>query len=506
MISRALFLLVALLTAPTLIFCLSLMQPLPGSACALALALALATLARRVDWRAPPDGRAVAICLALGLAACLIGGHGHFLYQTDDWIVRDAVLVDLIRNDWPVSYIWNGYEPLTVLRAPLGMYLAPALVGKAFGMRAGDLALLAQNALMLALVLLVVSRAAPEPRDRWLTVGFFLMFSGVDVVPWLLLRLQGAATAALPHMEIWNGHFQYSSHMTQMIWAPNHALAGWAFVAGYESWRRGALPATGLAIVFAGVLFWSPLVAMGALPFLAMAGVSDLARRRMTVAGFGAAALAAASVVPVAIYLTRGSGEVEQHWTVGETGFAMMYVLFLAFEVGPFAALLARDPDSRGAKGSARAELILLAFMLAAIPLYLIGGANDFAMRASIPALAILSLRAAGAFARAWRRDRMADQRWVLIALVLALATPLSEIGRNLAWPGSPLSACNLEEANEAGPMHGDTPVGPVALYVADASAFAKVQSLFRQPAGAPERFVRRACWSADRPFVFGKH
>ena len=38
------------------------------------------------------------------LVLTLISGVGHFFYQTDDWTTRDAVLLDLERNAWPVAY------------------------------------------------------------------------------------------------------------------------------------------------------------------------------------------------------------------------------------------------------------------------------------------------------------------------------------------------------------------------------------------------------------------
>ena len=141
--------------------------------------------------------------------------------------------------------------------------------------------------------------------------------------------------------------------------------------------------------------------------------------------------------------------------------------------------------------------------MLALIPFYLIGDANDFAMRVSIPALALLALRAASAFDRAWRFDRLANQRWVLAALALASITPLSEIGRNLVFAQSAMSACNVVEAFKAGPATTLGADGQAVLYVADADAFEKMSWLFRLPSSAPERRVRPTCYPPARRFVF---
>ncbi|MCC2102023.1 MAG: hypothetical protein KDJ12_13915, partial [Hyphomicrobiales bacterium] len=62
----------------------------------------------------------------------------------------------------------------------LGMYLTPALVGKALGERAGDLAMLVQNGLMFGLILRVFMGQADSRRAGWITAAFFVLFSGVD--------------------------------------------------------------------------------------------------------------------------------------------------------------------------------------------------------------------------------------------------------------------------------------------------------------------------------------
>ena len=502
MIPRALLLLVVLLATPTVIFLVAYLQPAVGALAVAAFVGALfATFSGKVG-RGEPDWRATLGCLAIGLALALIAGNGHFFYQTDDWTMRDAVLLDLVRNPWPVSYLWEGHAPLTLLRAPLGMYLGPALVGKALGPTAGDLALLAQNALIFGLLLRIFLDFADNRRAGWIAVGFFVLFSGVDIIPWTLLRLQGASIAMMPHIELWTGRFQYSSHVTEMLWSPNHALPGWCFVAAYEAWRRGQAPATTLAVVFAACLLWSPLAAMGALPFLAFAGLKDLSGKNVSARGLIAAMIGAAAVVPVALYLTRDSGTVVQRWLFLDDGFFVSYLMFLAFEIGVFVALLLRDPPTREAVGWARAEIILILGLLALIPLYLIGDANDFAMRVSIPALALLALRSAAAFDRAWRRDRLANQRWVLVALALATITPLSEIGRNLMFARAPMSACNVVEAFKAGPATTVGVDGQAVLYVADAGAFETLSWLFRLPQGAPQKRVIPVCY-AGRRFVY---
>ena len=44
------------------------------------------------------------------------------------------------------------------------------------------------------------------------------------------------------HLEQWAG-LQFSGHLTQAFWVPQHALAGWFFAAFYMLWRDRRLAA-----------------------------------------------------------------------------------------------------------------------------------------------------------------------------------------------------------------------------------------------------------------------
>ena len=124
------------------------------------------------------EPRTLVLCGGLAVALCVLGGEGHFFFANYDWLNRDAVLADLVRQRFPVSYAYEGSA--YVLRAPLGMYLIPAAVGKLLGLHAAHLALLTQNATILALTLVLVAAAAPGRRLIFLAV--FVTFTGVEIV------------------------------------------------------------------------------------------------------------------------------------------------------------------------------------------------------------------------------------------------------------------------------------------------------------------------------------
>ena len=129
---------------------------------------------------------------------------------------------------------------------------------------------LVQNALIAGLCLYLLTWCFA--RGRIVFVALFTLFSGVDIVPWTL-RLLGGERMEL-FLEGWSSH-PYLSHVAQAFWSPAHSIAGWSFIAAYMGWRDGRLDAQSLAAVFALGLWWSPLAALGAAPFLALAGIES---------------------------------------------------------------------------------------------------------------------------------------------------------------------------------------------------------------------------------------
>src|SRR3546814_6779451 len=66
------------------------------------------------------------------------------------------------------------------------MYLLPAISGKAFGLRAADLALLIQNSLLLTLIFGLGSMLFTTSRARARALVIVIFFSGMDVIGQLL--------------------------------------------------------------------------------------------------------------------------------------------------------------------------------------------------------------------------------------------------------------------------------------------------------------------------------
>ncbi len=497
MIPASLTLAFALVSAPLLIFCLGFLQPGPGAAAAFLGLAAAAPLFRRTDWRGRPDGPILFGAVAIAATLTLLSGIGHFFYQTDDWVVRDALLFDLVRNSWPMSYATPDGPGL--LRAPLGMYLLPALIGKAGGVGVAQAALAAQNALLIGLCVYLFARTLPAGRSRLILLGLFVVFSGMDIIPWIRQRLDGMAPLGLPHIEPWPGWFHYDSNVTEILWTPHHAISGWALVAGYLVWRQGRVSALALAPLFAASLFWSPLAAAGALPFYVFAFVCDGLDRKLRLADWATALAAGVAVLPALFYLTRGAGDVEKGLQdMGNPDVLRSYIAMMALEVLPYSALAWEGRDRADARG--RNELLLVVGLLFAIPFYMLGFANDFAMRVSIPALMLLCVRAVPAIA-AIRQEPATRQALVAAIVAIGAVTPAIEIWRNATTPATPASACNVMESLKDGPYAGS----PLDYYIASSAPFEAASWLFKPAQAAPLGRTITACWPG-RAYVYDRN
>jgi hypothetical protein len=442
---------------------------------------ALCTALARAEDRNPggPTLRCLLVCLCAALPLFALGGEGRFFYANPDWMVRDAVLRDMIVNPWPFSYTDRGVPEL--LRAPIGMYLMPALVGKVAGFDAAHVALLIQNSLFLALILALGSQLFGSLRDRFIALSVFLLFSGMDVLGTFFNPRVPA------HLEGW-AEVQFSSHVTQVFWVPQHALAGWLGALLYLLWADGRLRPASLLTAMPVMALWSPLSLMGVVPFAAHVAVRTLRDRAIRPADIALPATAAMLALPALTYMQTASDAVGAR--IYDLPF-LRYLVFELLETVPY--ILAAYAIGRGRR-FAGATLAITALILVAAPYGQIGYWVDFAMRASIPALAILSVimgdlvvsQTGGLRERAWRGA-------IIVTLAIGTVTPLSEIRRSLVYPPSPPPLCNVYRAA----MASFGPIG-VPTYLAPLSSMAgwlRPAAVTQLPARAPPK-----CWARPWP------
>jgi hypothetical protein len=433
----------------------------------------------------PIDWRMLAGCGALSLALCLLGGEGHFFFSPYDWFTRDAVLADLVGNKYPVFYNYHGADYL--LRAPLGMYMTPALLGWGFGLRTAHYALLAQNAFLLTIVLYLAASLAAGPKPRFLLL--LLLFSPVDVIPQLFVSLseylQSGSFVIDPHFMFWNPLLKYWGQIPSLFWAPNHTLAAWLFAVLLLLNVRGEIDAALLALSSLILLFWSPLAMIGAAPYLALCGIKSISREPFS-ARNAAAAAAAILLLPLVFYLTMDAGAVTREWMAGRPGFWICYLLLLVFALPQAWILLSAWASvPRWQKGVLGFTILLLVVM----PFFRLGvtvNDNDVTMRCTLAPLFLLAFGfSESAPAILGGRKPLAFATVAVIAL--SSLTGFMEIRRGLSDPPYEINDCNFVTATEK-----ITPGFPASNYLAHTS---KLPSWFVQDAGVRLKVERRHCW-----------
>ena len=405
----------------------------------------------------------------------------HFVFAPSDWRIRDAVLADISRSGFPLLYDYNGVEYL--LRAPLGMYMLPGLVGKAFGLAAAHAALWAQNSLFLGSIFYVVAQIG----RGWMHVFVMLMFAGCTLLGvWIYYSL--SHKTQLDHMlrygmDAWNPYFQYSGSLVQLFWVPNHALPAWWLAMLIVLQAKKQVDAAAVAATVGGAMFWSPLVVLPAFLWVALRAFVDwrhvLSSRRIWLV-----ALVAPCFLPVALYMVVGASSIAHGVAATKPMFAIIYLVFMVAQLIHVAYIFAyRATAPRYLAG----PVLFSVCMLAALPMFDFGPANDLVMRGSITLLVLVAF-AFGAILLApenrWRRPF-----WIGLALIVACApSPLFELARPFTHMRYDISDCSLFEASVG--MDSGVPTN----YVVER---ASVPNWLVDLATAPHRrTATRDCWS----------
>ncbi|MCX7899230.1 MAG: hypothetical protein N2444_03965, partial [Methylocystis sp.] len=364
-------------------------------------------------------------------------------YSTWDWTIRDAVLSDIVANKYPIFYRYLGGD--FVLRAPLAMYMLPASVGWALGLSAAHFALLAQNGFLFSIIFYLAAILAEGPKSRF--IGLLVLFGPLDVIPNLIesylfvYRVKGEFILE-PHFMNWNALLQFWSHLPQLFWAPNHAIAGWAAATLVLLHIRREIDIVLLAISSIILLFWSPLGLIGAAPFLlwracGSLSLSLLSRRTLI------ALIAAICFAPLFVYLTLDSGALSREWLIGRPDFLFWYAAAMIFALPQAWILLAsRDFIAPSLKPATYVAIALLVVM----PFYRFGVTqlnNDMTMRCTLAPMFIL------AFAFCQAAPTLAEGHGLkslttAAVIMLSSMTGLMEIRRAIVDPPYKINDCNL--------------------------------------------------------------
>lgn len=390
---------------------------------AAALAGAAVFLARTTSghaWRWQP-GLLLDTWPLLLMAAAIVWLSGAMppFGENGDWYKHYAIFNALTQQAWPPQVVTG--DGIATLRYSLGFYVAPAAAVKLAGAAALPYAIFAWTTLGLYLALVLAFGGGRRPAaSNFLLASVFLLFSGADVVGKFYTGVQHGP---LLHLEWWWEPFgSICSIVTNVIWTPQHAIAGLLSAALVLHYPRQALRNAG--VLGAAVAIWSPFAAIGLLPVVVWAMITAGWRHVLTLSNL---VVAPGLLLIAALFLARDAGGIPASWLVHWPGFTRSgWLVFVVLEFGALAlALWLAAPKQAPLIGVAAGFLCVLS-------LCHVGLFNDLLMRASVPALCMLAWAAARAVADAPNNWRKAP---LVVLLVLGLPTPMGELMRALVLP-----------------------------------------------------------------------
>lgn len=367
------------------------------------------------------------------LVVYVSGSFGGAVPPNSDWFKHFAVLRFLIEND-TLTGVAPGYDGAT-MRYYVGWYMVPALLVKVSGESALLAVLGAWTTCGLYLFFRTAAQLSDSSRWRYALPVIFLAFSGADALGSSITEF---AIGPKWHLEWWSGWVQYSSMMTDIFWAPQHALSAWMGIALAIRLKDTDASLVVFPLATAVILMWSPFSAIGLAPFYLWSMLRSIRSLRLMDAV--SAVLMLLLVLVILRYLRAGNGAAAMVFMTvfdapclgsGRCYTMSNYLGFLALEILGFLVILHFATRGRSA------FLWIATMMLLLLPFAKFGGANDLNLHASIPPLALLAVFA-------WKALHRAPQLTTFVLgclLAFGAATPLGEMRRAFLVTAGPVPA-----------------------------------------------------------------
>lgn len=325
------------------------------------------------------------------LAWTVLSGLGGAFPQKNDMHWRNAIFHDLIDYSWPVHYM-DGYD--SSLTYYIAFWLVPALVGKLatfllnaqFGWLAANIAYTLYCACILCVVLLLIVSylKATSLKGMLLAATVLIFFSGMDIIPTVFNLLGENNVPVRAHLEWWTT-IQYSSNTTQLCWVFNQAIPAWLVTALFLHEQRinhyaflGLLLLPYGPLPFVGLFFIMMMLALDEFLYaVRQSQCSEFFKKITTMPNI----LAIVVIFPIYYFyyftntaISNGGLRIQLQES---------YIPFVLVEFFIYVLLIG---------GTYYKERLFQVCIIGlfCVPLFALGSAQDFCMRASIPLLFIL--------------------------------------------------------------------------------------------------------------------
>lgn len=315
----------------------------------------------------------IIFCAVLIAGWIFTSGIGGYMFQNDDFYYRNAVLKDLVNNDFPVIFDDEGYA----LVYYFAFFLPAAVVGKILNFKFALAALYIWS--FIGVLITWVGISIKLKKFRISSAALLILFSGMDIIGTLIFRKPLSFTE---HIEWWADVWQFSSNSTQLFWVFNQSIPTWMIMSLFLLSEKKS----SLVLLLGFLLLYAPMPFVGALPFFIWRMIPKEKNLKKWVKElFTIENLIGGGIIGIISFLflstNLASGEKKLYPFTFDDG--LKYVVFLLLEFGILAIFLY--------KNNKKSSLYWIsAGVLTLAPMIQVGIKEDFGMRASIPALFIL--------------------------------------------------------------------------------------------------------------------
>lgn len=380
--------------------------------------------------------KVVFMILLIVVAWCYFSGIGGYVYQNADHPYRNQLFHILSTEKWPIrrTVIVDGIEENRGMSYYFGFWLPAAAVSKIMGEDVGKIALLCW-AIVGVLIFFALLCISLKKVKVW-PVLVFVAFSGVDIWANYVTGQNAISVGDWIHLESWT-IYQYSSFTTQLFWVYNQAIPAWILTLLILQQEKNR----NLFLIWASGLMLCTIPAVGLIPFVVFVGIKNVLAEKKpedwkhAVKAIFKDALTYQNVVCGLLIVGLSITLLLGNTAVGATSTAqatyewrfvvMQYIVTMFFEVVLFYVVVYR------ANKNNMLYYLVVAWLLIC-PFIKVGTAEDFCMRASIPALVILSIFVIQSLEKYYVQKDYVLFLGVIALVILGAATPSKEINRTI--------------------------------------------------------------------------
>ena len=443
-VSYSVFLAVVLawLVIPVIIFCAGYLKLIPAIIFSLIFAGVAVFAVLFSDDRkiSLPVSYVIAFAVAAVLVSILMG-VGEYICSLQDHSYRRAILNDLVNYKWPVIYDMSTQQNPAVInitgssgKAAFCYYFVYWMPAAAIGKLCGGSIAAANAALLIwtsiGVFLTFAAMSVYSKKASMFAVFFYLFFGGLDLIPFIIHEVNSYSDWLW--LEGWVPHMSYICNFVNLGNVFHQAVPCYLICSMLLISRRPNALGLGCGILFC----YSPWAVIGILP-VTIAKIFDKENRyagwkaliKDVLSPVNIISVIAILFVFVPFYMSTSGLSQEKGLTASFYDsipkFILCYLALILLEVVPAAAIVF-------ARRKKDIVFIVSVATLAAIPMIKISYQNDFAMRASMPALFVLAVMVCELTVRVFEKDKennankvkgkTSDKIKILVATLLIVA------------------------------------------------------------------------------------